>query len=134
MSYFIVFSLRIWYNKTNKNCVISVFFGSLLVGEAHSVARMGFKRSQVQFLSPRPLIKPSAIVFVEDFCFVCNPVCNPVSHLIAFLGFRLHFAKCAFFLFSCTDRVRLPADETSIIFFRKYFKKLLTLHLYRCIL
>ena len=54
MSYLIVFSLRIWYNKTNKNCVISVFFGSLLVGEAHSVARMGFKRPEVQILSPRP--------------------------------------------------------------------------------
>ena len=50
----IVFSLRIWYNKTNKNCVISVFFGSFLVGEAHSVARMGFKRPEVQILSPRP--------------------------------------------------------------------------------
>ena len=50
----IFFSLRILYNKTNKNCVISVFFGSLLVGEAHSVARMGFKRPEVQILSPRP--------------------------------------------------------------------------------
>ena len=54
MSYLIVFSLRIWYNKANKNCVISVFFGSFLVGEAHSVARMGFKRPEVQIFSPRP--------------------------------------------------------------------------------
>ena len=67
---------------------------------------MGFKRSQVQFLSPRPLIKPSTIVFVEGFILFATLF---VAELLKKYKLQYHpFSKSNAFVFP-SDKGKHPA-------------------------